>query len=733
MKRIIGLILVIAFVFPQFAYAQKKKDRNRRKIEKKALEYYETVFGKRNKMFTLSEIPDEYKDESKVVLAQQVHLALLRNTTMNTNSTKVALRKRVYLNDEAAVNEFSEFFYQNSDVVGVTIIKPDGTKETVDLDEAVEVTSDVPKFYQDRFHSDDYYKIAIAGLEVGDIVDYYKVFNESYLRNIELLIPVASEAPIVEQEIIFDIDKLWTAYYNSFNGAAQMKLDPKGGFDMKGRQRKSVKRLRFTAKNTAAVNDERWSFDRLDAPLIKFMALPPGVNYGGDDKVSNNLDKKKMFDNALSFASLYVKTEKRDIGKRVKALNLVNEDIDYAAEIIYRMLRVNTLRKVDGDSETAEDFSYYLSRNSRELPGEIFAVLYAELLKSAEISSDIVMVMPKSGGDLSDVVLYSEPTFGVYIPSTKKYYWPVNSFSVPGKTPSYLQGANGFKVDYAKISKRKKNYAPCTVGMSTIDDNIYEVKMKAIVGDDNTLQVDVNMLLTGYYRNVYSSLFLYNTNHLKEEIKMTRANLSVREIKNEIKQAKKRKKKKKFDELEFNFNNSDWMEYNKNKKELFENWLESEYEVTEIGDKSVVENGMSGESNLLHIQFDFTSDSYVNKAGPNLVFDLGKLIGDQVELTEDEINERESDINFHVARSIVNTISVEIPEGKTARGLDQLNMNVVNEIGEFVSTVKQVDNIIQIKTIKKYKNNSFSADQWSKMVEFLEAAFQFTEKKVILK
>ncbi|MFT4533865.1 MAG: hypothetical protein ACJA1A_001886 [Saprospiraceae bacterium] len=60
-------------------------------------------------------------------------------------------------------------------------------------------------------------------------------------------------------------------------------------------------------------------------------------------------------------------------------------------------------------------------------------------------------------------------------------------------------------------------------------------------------------------------------------------------------------------------------------------------------------------------------------------------------------------------------------------------MSVVNEIGEFVSTAEQVGNVINVKTSKLYKNNSFGASEWSKMVAFLEAGFQFTEKKVILK
>jgi len=736
MNKILGPILLFAFLLPLTASSQKV-DRQRKRLEKKALEYYDRIFGEEHAMFSVTSIPDEYKEESKIIIGQQVHLALLRNTSTNNNSTKVALRKRVYLNDEAAVNDFSEFYYQNSDVVGISIIKHNGNVEEIDLSDAIKVTTEVPEFYRDKFHSDDYFKVAIPGLQEGDIVDFFKVFSESYQGFIELVIPVGSSAPIIEQEILFDIDKLWSSFYNSFNGAPKIKVSPDGGFDMKGRQRKSVKRLIFNAKNTPVSKTDRWSYDLLHTPLIKFMALPPGVEIGEKQQVSNGLDTKELLSTAIGQTNSYLHLIKRKPKLRIKAMGLIDMDEDEAADIIYRMIRTSVFKAIDEPNGSHQNYSYFLSRNRRELPGEMFVMLFAGLLDYVEVRSEIVMVMPKARGDLSSAVLYTEPILGVYIPSLKKYYWPASNFSLPGVTPSHIQGAQGIKVDYESIHKRNNNFTSVTIPSSSIDDNTYVLNIEAELDSNNVLSLSNEMALSGYYREYYSSLLLYNTFYLKDEYAITTPGLSTKELKrkskNKSNRRAERRKNKESKGPTFVFEKVTKHKFVEEQKEMFESWLKSDYEVTSIGNTEVLNSGMGADENILKYSYDFKTDAYVNKAGPNIVFDIGKLIGGQVELTDEEINNRTIDINYATPRTISYNINITIPEGKTAKGLDGLNINVINDIGEFVSTAVQEGNIIKVQTTKKYKNNSFSSSEWSKMVAFLEAGFQFTEKKIILK
>jgi hypothetical protein len=85
------------------------------------------------------------------------------------------------------------------------------------------------------------------------------------------------------------------------------------------------------------------------------------------------------------------------------------------------------------------------------------------------------------------------------------------------------------------------------------------------------------------------------------------------------------------------------------------------------------------------------------------------------------------------ARSFTNEINFTIPDGYTVEGLENLNKEVKNNTGGFISTAKVEGNILKITTKKYYSGSYFAAAEWSKMVEFLGAAVDFTNAKVLLK
>lgn len=84
-------------------------------------------------------------------------------------------------------------------------------------------------------------------------------------------------------------------------------------------------------------------------------------------------------------------------------------------------------------------------------------------------------------------------------------------------------------------------------------------------------------------------------------------------------------------------------------------------------------------------------------------------------------------------RSFENEITFNIPEGYSVSGLEKLNKKVENETGGFVSTAEVKGNQLVIKTLKYYKNYFEPNTNWNKMIQFLDAAYQFTQEKVLLK
>ena len=62
-----------------------------------------------------------------------------------------------------------------------------------------------------------------------------------------------------------------------------------------------------------------------------------------------------------------------------------------------------------------------------------------------------------------------------------------------------------------------------------------------------------------------------------------------------------------------------------------------------------------------------------------------------------------------------------------------MNINIDNESGSFISTAK-VDGDKLIHTTKKvYKKNYDKKEAWPNYVSFLEAAYKFSQAKVVLK
>ena len=84
-------------------------------------------------------------------------------------------------------------------------------------------------------------------------------------------------------------------------------------------------------------------------------------------------------------------------------------------------------------------------------------------------------------------------------------------------------------------------------------------------------------------------------------------------------------------------------------------------------------------------------------------------------------------------RSFEEEISMAIPEGYTVTGLDKLNKKVENAAGGFVSTATVEGNNLKVKAYKYYTKSYLPNSNWKDMVAFLDAAYQFTQEKVLLK
>lgn len=738
------LLLIVFLIFPLVSSAQRGEGRKRAK-EKKAyetnLKYYNEIFGKNDPDFDITESPKEWNTEPIVMLCQKVHISFLRDTKKDGSQTKGVIRKRVLIQDKAALEDFSEFYYQNSSAFGIQHIKPDGTKKNIDLKNAVKVESDIPNFYADSYHSEDYNKIAIPDLEVGDILDYFKVFTETYRGNIELIAPISYSYPVVSQEIIFDVDKLWNFFYNTFNGAPEFVQDQEGGIDIKGRKRKIIKRFVLRSTDQKAQKEERWDFINLTEPIIKVMALAPNSVFAGKkrrNEITNSIDIRNLFKSDLNNGQTVASTIVSTTQKRLKSIGIKKMLKEEKANTIYTALRLDFINQsliyrasIAAGVSTSSRIKPTLNSGSMNadtyfsMKSNVFAGIFSNLLNRYDIESEIVQVVPRYFGDYNNVITKKEIEYGVYIPSIDRYYWTLDNYRNPIDINYDMAGATGYKIPRRQLNRRGAKFSKITIPESHPNDNISLTKLNIQVKEDNSFDVNKVVEYTGRYKEVHNSLFLFQVPILEEDFeKLTsekdRAKMNRTKNRKSYRNVRKKNDIKK-DEL------------SERKKEAIEDWLKDDFEVEKFENYEVLSHGRFPDNNILSIETNFTAKGYLQKAGPNLIFSIGKLIAGQIALEEDEINDRNKPIELEYARTIKNEIQINLPEGYQVKGIDALNMNVDNSFAAFLSEASQEGNVLSLKTTKTYKKQYISKTDWKQLVEMLEAAYKFSQKKIILK
>ena len=181
------------------------------------------------------------------------------------------------------------------------------------------------------------------------------------------------------------------------------------------------------------------------------------------------------------------------------------------------------------------------------------------------------------------------------------------------------------------------------------------------------------------------------------------------------------------------YDDPDKDEHLKERKEIFEKSLKGELDVDKYDDFELLQDGRYGDTAVLQFKEKFTLKKLVSRAGKNYIFEVGKLIGDQVKLEQSELAGRQVDIWLPHPRTIENNISINIPAGYTVDGLQELNTTIDNESGAFISSAKLENDRLLINTKKIYKKNFDKKETWPNYVAFLETAYKFSQSKIVLK
>jgi hypothetical protein len=182
---------------------------------------------------------------------------------------------------------------------------------------------------------------------------------------------------------------------------------------------------------------------------------------------------------------------------------------------------------------------------------------------------------------------------------------------------------------------------------------------------------------------------------------------------------------------DFNELKKQWKE---EKPEMMKAMAETEYgfKIEKYNNFRVVQDGRAYKKRNLQYSENFVLGDVTSKAGEDLLIALPALVTQQTKIKKDERN-RTMPIDVRFPRTLTWSIIFTIPSGYAVKGIENLNQNISNDYAAFSSVARVENNTLTIDISKMYKTQHFDAQQWPKMLEVLEAAYNFSQSKIVLR
>lgn len=715
------------------------------------------------KEFEATSVPEKWKDESAVIIGMKEEYLFKRQVTKGKTTAGVIIKeyvhKRIKLQDKNAVEKFSTFFYTTIGADGkadYTVIKADGKKVDIDMKDAIEEEQDIPDIYKPIYYKMKVksMKIAIPDLEVGDIIDYTINSNLEWdmktagINFTPFIFSLSNNYPTMYQQYRFTMANGMKVKYRSYNGAPNIKFDSKAS--VYG-ERESYLSYYFLDKDREKTIDERWSIELRSTPSVKFRVVfldyDPGDRTLGEATVDRSgLDIERVYrsyagaasygstlvTSLVAYTTQYILKQKED-GKLKKEEEQIREtyyclrkvflEMYYKGPVHSELEKYFTGKKLYKKILAAEAKEQKKEEKEDEIRmnGASFATALRLALLAQGVQAELFVYVPRKLGTWRDAIFLEELDYIMRVKIKGKFYYleAFNNFDAFNTPFSYLENAEGYGIRYDEAdSYYKSSIAPTPASVNTSKE---EYTVRFADGMDN-INVEKMSSYTGTEKSPYIGKANLDRNYLNTDFEKYYAEPIT-----------KGKKKEEVTPVNNKYEYADREEQIKERKTLFEKDLKDDFDVVTYDNFELINDGRYGDSAMLQFKESFSLKKLISKAGKNYIFEAGKLIGGQIKLEANEMKERQTDIFIPSARIIENSITIVIPEGFTVDGLDELNINVDNASGSFISTTSVVADKLILNTRKVYKNNFDKKEAWPNYIAFLEPAYKLSQAKVVLK
>jgi hypothetical protein len=310
--------------------------------------------------------------------------------------------------------------------------------------------------------------------------------------------------------------------------------------------------------------------------------------------------------------------------------------------------------------------------------------VYSCLFNYYEIPYNIVLTSNRYYNKF-DRYFFSNSNLGFamfYFPENEKYVCPSQEKHNLGFPPSRFSNNDGIFIT-------KKSYFFKKIDLPTIEHTVLDRKMDVLLDlEQNLVKVKGIYTISGY--RAINSRMAYN--YFKKE---------------DLEKFKKM-------EAASNINDVDFNDFSVKNKD------------TNLGLNNIP----------FIINYNYSTEEIVEESGNNFIFNVGKLIGRQTELYQEE--KRVNPVELAYPNQYKYTITIKVPADYVPKNLEKLNtlstFNMYGELAaEFSSKYTYENDIIHIAISEKYVKTNMAVSYYPKYKNVVNAAYNFSKKVILFK
>ena len=707
MKKLLIMLISSIVALPMMAF-----DKN--DYLKFVKEVKQEVWAKNLPQFNNREVPAQYKNESAIVLARYEELTVDQSkkfnfyyvTSLKQNTSIHLKRYLIKINDKAALEKYSTFDFRTYDrsfndallredhrtVLGVKVIKPNGTVKEVSSDEYQEAN-------EGKKDQEKRAKLAVPDLQVGDLIDYF-VYDFAKIKeeNADPVIFIfGADYPILDYQIHCTIDKRLCTQYRTMNGAPDFTAGQKDdNITLDAHVKDINKTLPDYAYNAISQAPYIMLYTSADVALAY---TPKSTKNKG---LHANPDASIIQEDAWA---LWAENNTKWIpgkilAKVVKAAKTLGSD-EEKADYVYNYMVMNTLifKRPYEDAYT-------------------FSTLFTSMLDRLKVSYTRGLTTNSYLEPFDKLINYSDATRFIMLKNGKCYF-PLGFAVSANIIPSPYQNRDAVSTNHRK-KFQKGPFNAFKIASSNASDNAENVTINASI-DGTMLNIARQNVVTGCEKEgVISDLTTaeelskawgttYNMNCFADFF-------TLKKNEAEAKAAER-------------------AEYDKkNVAETFAEEIKGYHAKTPVKINQTKVTSFGENNTPFTYTTDYQIDGLVKKAGKNLVVSVGQLVGPQKHI-EGKERERDADIVYNYPSTYTVTLTLDIPQGYSvaAESLQKLTNHIDNEAVGFESKAETSDGKLVINFQKTYKQQQIPAANWSQVLNMLDRAYDFTSQQVVLK